>query len=472
MHTIRRLSGPYGAGGIDVTERSKEKRITGSVVVRMLGILIVSAAVSIGCLCFFYLNRFRVQEFLMNHTEILNDERDEFLQWMNEQSRNYKMYPTGKEVDEADREMLDQEYLPFLFEHRDPYSTFWLYNDETGRYVTGYVADVLADKPWLLGTSFLEDQAEQVETRLLFQDGTATLIVESYRVLRIFFCYMGGAVLFSILLFLFPVIIYIYRRMKYLKKIRQQALEMAGGNLACSITVTGSDEISSLAQELDYLRCALKEQIEEERKSYQANRELIRAVSHDLRTPLTTLYGYLEILSRGMGKPEQYGRYLARCLNKTEELKNMSDRMFEYTLVFEGAEEVEKQELSLSVLWEEFINSAKELEEEGFVVEIKERTRWKPEEIIFQGNPFLLKRLWDNLFSNIRRYADRTEPVSIEVMANHGKTGIIIKNRIMKNREAAGSGVGLKSARRIADIHKWSLNWEEEDGVFSVVLLF
>ena len=92
--------------------------------------------------------------------------------------------------------------------------------------------------------------------------------------------------------------------------------------------------------------------------------------------------------------------------------------------------------------------------------------------MIFQGNPFLLKRLWDNLFSNIRRYADKTEPVSIEVMANHGKTGIIIKNRIMKNREAAGSGVGLKSARCIAQIHRWSLTWEEEEGVFSVVLLF
>ena len=288
MHTIRRLSGPYGAGRIDVTERSKEKRITGSVVVRMLEILILSAAVSIGCLCFFYLNRFRVQEFLMYHTEILSNERDEFIQWMNSQSRNYKMYPTGKEVDEADREMLDQEYLPFLFAHRDPYASFWIYNDETGRYVTGYVADVLADKPWLLGSSFLEDQAERVET---------------------------------------------------LKKIRQQALEMAGGNLECPIKVAGNDEISSLAQELDYLRCALKEQIEEERKSYQANRELIRAVS-------------------------------------------------------------------------------------------------------------------------------------IEVMANHGKTGIIIKNRIMKNREAAGSGVGLKSARCIAQIHQWSLTWEEEDGVFSVVLLF
>lgn len=126
----------------------------------------------------------------------------------------------------------------------------------------------------------------------------------------------------------------------------------------------------------------------------------------------------------------------------------------------------------MAVLWKEFENGAKELEDEGFIVEIKERTRWKPEEIIFQGNPFLLKRLWDNLFSNIRRYADKTEPVSIEVMANHGKTGIIIKNRIMKNREAAGSGVGLKSARCIAQIHQWSLTWEEEDGVFSVVLLF
>lgn len=200
---------------------------------------------------------------------------------------------------------------------------------------------------WLLGSSFLEDQAERVETSLLFQDGTATLIVESYRVLRIFSWYMGGVVLFSLLLFLLPVIIYIYRRMKYLKKIRQQALEMAGGNLECPIKVAGNDEISSLAQELDYLRCALKEQIEEERKSYQANRELIRAVSHDLRTPLTTLYGYLEILNKGLGKPEQRGMYLKRCLDKTEEIRNMSDRMFEYTLVFEGTEEVEKQELFL-----------------------------------------------------------------------------------------------------------------------------
>lgn len=455
-----------------MTEKRREKKKNSSVIVKMSGILILSAAVSIGSLCFFYLNRFRVQEFLMNHTEILNDERDEFMRWMNEQSRNYKMYPTGKEVDEADREMVDKEYLPFLFEHRDPYASFWIYEDETGRYVTGYMADVLADKPWLLGTSFLEDQAEEIETRLLFQDGTATLIVESYRVLRILSWYMGGAVVFSLLLFLLPVMIYIYRRMEYLKKIRQQALEMAGGNLVCPITVTGNDEISSLAQELDYLRCTLKKQIEEERKSYQANRELIRAVSHDLRTPLTTLYGYLEILNRGMGKPEQYGRYLKRCLDKTEEIRNMSDRMFEYTLVFEGAEEVEKQELSLAVLWKEFENRIKELKEAGFLVEIREKTGWKPEERTFQGNPFLLKRLSDNLFSNIRRYGDKTAPVFIEVMESHGKTGVVIKNRSLEVQEAAGSGVGLKSARRIADIHKWSLNWKEEDGVFSVVLLF
>lgn len=455
-----------------MTEKRREKKKNSSVIVKMSGILILSAAVSIGSLCFFYLNRFRVQEFLMNHTEILNDERDEFMRWMNEQSRNYKMYPTGKEVDEADREMVDKEYLPFLFEHRDPYASFWIYEDETGRYVTGYMADVLADKPWLLGTSFLEDQAEEIETRLLFQDGTATLIVESYRVLRILSWYMGGAVVFSLLLFLLPVMIYIYRRMEYLKKIRQQALEMAGGNLVCPITVTGNDEISSLAQELDYLRCTLKKQIEEERKSYQANRELIRAVSHDLRTPLTTLYGYLEILNRGMGKPEQYGRYLKRCLDKTEEIRNMSDRMFEYTLVFEGAEEVEKQELSLAVLWKEFENRIKELKEAGFLVEIREKTGWKPEERTFQGNPFLLKRLSDNLFSNIRRYGDKTAPVFIEVMESHGKTEVVIKNRSLEVQEAAGSGVGLKSARRIADIHKWSLNWKEEDGVFSVVLLF
>lgn len=408
----------------------------------------------------------------MYHTDILNDERDEFMQWMNDQSRNYKMYPTGEEVDEADREMLDTEYLPFLFEHRDPYASFWIYNDETGRYVTGYIADVLADKPWLLGSSFLEDQAEQVETRLLFQDGTATMIVESYRVLRILSWYMGGAVLFSLLLFLLPVIIYIYRRMKYLKEIRIQALEMAGGNLACPITVRGNDEISSLAQELDYLRGALKEQMEGERKSYQANRELIRAVSHDLRTPLTTLYGYLEILNRGMGKPDQYEKHLRKCLEKTEEIRHMSDRMFEYTLVFEGEEEVEKQELSMDFLWKIWEEGVEELSRKGFSVETKKEESRSRESIRFLGNPFLLKRLCDNLFSNIRRYGDKTKPVVIELWQREGKTEICMKNGISGIRKAAGSGVGLKSARRIAQIHGGTLSWEEDKGIFSVVLLF
>ena len=58
-------------------------------------------------------------------------------------------------------------------------------------------------------------------------------------------------------------------------------------------------------------------------------------MSHDLRTPLTILNGYLEILKLGRNDPKMQEEYLERCLRKTADIKEMTDKMFEYALVFE-----------------------------------------------------------------------------------------------------------------------------------------
>ena len=91
------------------------------------------------------------------------------------------------------------------------------------------------------------------------------------------------------------------------------------------VTIKGKDEISALASELDSLRFALKISIENERQAYLDNQELIRAFSHDIRTPLSFLNGYLEILKRKKGNPDNYPVYIQKCLEKTKELKDMTE---------------------------------------------------------------------------------------------------------------------------------------------------
>ena len=112
------------------------------------------------------------------------------------------------------------------------------------------------------------------------------------------------------------------------------------------------------------MRLTLKNSMENERKVHRDNQELIRAVSHDLRTPLTALNGYLEILHR-----KKAGRrlpaYIQKCLEKTEEIRNLSDKMFEYALVFENTGEIIMQTWNPSMFAEMVKEMAEELSVQG-----------------------------------------------------------------------------------------------------------
>lgn len=103
---------------------------------------------------------------------------------------------------------------------------------------------------------------------------------------------------------------------------------MASGDLTTPVIPGSKDELGILARELDNLRITLHETITNEQESHQANQDLITAMSHDLRTPLTVLKGYLEILRLGKNADMQT-EYLNRCIQKTEDIQEMSDRMFD-----------------------------------------------------------------------------------------------------------------------------------------------
>lgn len=480
-----------------MNERKKTRKITGE----MFLVLLVSALLAIGCMLFLYENRYNVFEWALR-ANLVTDGRDDYIRWISQEAPKYELEVTG-DVAEADREIYDQEKLPFLFENKDPYIGVGFYNNETGLYVTGYMPEILSDNYWgwwfFTDTPLIVNQGERVETNVQFKDCIATMIVESYRIIKIFPVYLGVCIALCLFIFLTPVLFFVHWRMKYLGKVRSEVLVMAQGDLDHPLCVQGNDEITSLAQELDYLRQALKENIEKERQSHRANQELIRAMSHDLRTPLTTLYGYLEILGHSKGNAAKYPEYVQRCIAKTEEIRGMSDKMFEYALVFDAQDEVDRQKLPLEQIWSELREQVEYLRSQGFQAKM-------PEGCVeggFLGNAFLMKRLLGNLFSNIQRYGEKSVPVEICVEAcmeaaggieaagitgvsgttetagitdaaggtETGNIRVTLCNRVRMESTAAGSGVGLKSAERIALLHEGRLTWEEKEGYFKASLL-
>ena len=114
---------------------------------------------------------------------------------------------------------------------------------------------------------------------------------------------------------LLDVFCFLRKKVQDIGILKDHILQMSGGDLNHPIASMGNDELGVLARELDQMRSTLYTNIQQEVESRRANQDLITAMSHDLRTPLTILHGYLDILALGRN-PEQQSEYVRRCLQK------------------------------------------------------------------------------------------------------------------------------------------------------------
>ena len=127
----------------------------------------------------------------------------------------------------------------------------------------------------------------------------------------------------------------------YIKRVTGRILDLgedvnavAAGNTASVISVSGKDEIATLAANVENMRSSMVENYEKEKAALNANSELITSMSHDIRTPLTVLLGYLDIMSASAEGDEQMQAYIKAAESTALRLKRLSDDMFGYLLVF------------------------------------------------------------------------------------------------------------------------------------------
>lgn len=304
---------------------------------------------------------------------------------------------------------------------------------------------------------------------LEFSDGEAYLIVSSFIGITFIIRYVIIVLILSILLFIFLIMSFIHQKMKYILSIEEEMEYIKTGDFHHTIPYKGNDEITDLARQLNHLRDALYDNMIKEEEARTANYELVTAMSHDLRTPLTSLLGYLDILSMKIYKSDEArDEYIEKSKRKAEQIKELSDKLFNHFLVYSKDEELQLHLISNGEFMQIFNFYHEDLKEHKFEVLTKiENKEWK-----MMGDEAVLQRIFDNIFSNIMKYAERGI-VTITLQFEQNNMILRITNRKKKSASLEkGTQIGLKSVGKLMKGLNGSFQYKQNDEEFIVELAF
>ena len=306
--------------------------------------------------------------------------------------------------------------------------------------------------------------ASDGELHLYMVDYTEHLYYDVFNIVSILLAFVG----FVLVMWLY--FIEITRRITRLGK---EVTAIADGEIDRAITADGEDEITRLCNDVEYMRTSMLENIEKERAALDANRELITAMSHDIRTPLTVLLGYLDIMKLNAAD-EDMQQYIEVSERTALRLKKMSDDMFGYFLVYGGGVEVEVQECDARTLVDQMLSGhVFLLREQGYEIEFNFETEGNDflSDVVVVTDPPQLMRIVENIFSNIMKYADKEKPVTVFVGSETDEMTIKVYNYVGKNPDMAQkNGIGLRSCMKLANAMDIRFSSEEEDGIFASLM--
>lgn len=304
--------------------------------------------------------------------------------------------------------------------------------------------------------------------KIAFADADTQVFLESYSEYQYYNLLNYVDLAISFVFFLLLMLLLINVKTSYVEVLENEIKILEGGNLEYPITIKGKDELASLAQSINEMRKSFIERLASEEEARNANHELVTAMSHDLRTPLTALIGYLDIIQyRKYKTEEQLFKYVANSKDNAYRIKHLSDQLFEYFLMSHTpGEPLELESYDGVALLDQLIGThAPLLIDEGLAVE------WVPCETEFTLNvhAMSMQRVFDNLFSNMLKYADKSEPATIRCERSEEKLHLLIENRIDPEADSAAStGIGIKVCEKIIQAHGGTFRAEAIDGRYAV----
>ncbi|ASW43878.1 MAG: HAMP domain-containing histidine kinase [Clostridiales bacterium] len=281
-----------------------------------------------------------------------------------------------------------------------------------------------------------------------------------------------------------------YRRTKSLVDIIDQTEIMADGDLDRLIEVDINNDMKILADNINSISRKLKERTIEERIAQKTKNDLITNVSHDLRTPLTSIMGYLEIIDKDKYEDEVRLRYYASiAYEKAKSLSLLINDLFELTKMQNNSIKLNKSIINLV----ELVGQVTAYFEYQFKkADMEARINFSEDKLIVKGDGEKLVRVFENLLSNAIKYGQEGYYVDIVTRAEEDMAVVQVINygeaipsvdlpyifdrfyRIEKSRNSnkGGSGLGLAITKNIVELHggKISAYSDDDKTVFEVKL--
>ena len=296
----------------------------------------------------------------------------------------------------------------------------------------------------------------------------------------------GSWIEFFVLIMLFGIqlwfLIYFVNKLGYLNEIMKGVHRIKEGEINYKIEEKNDIYFSSLANDINNISQGLENSIEQRIKSERMKSELITNVSHDLKTPLTSIINYVELIKKEENiQPEYLKDYVQVLDKKSKRLKILIEDLFEASKASTGNIELELVRLDLKQLLQQSIG---ELEDKLEEANLSLRVNLTEEDTYVLADGRRLYRVFENLLCNISKYSLKNTRVYIDVTKEDGKIITTMKNissyelnfdpdeimerfkRADESRNTEGSGLGLAIARDLVGLQGGKMSIEIDGDLF------
>ncbi|MDN4083516.1 sensor histidine kinase [Paenibacillus polymyxa] len=286
--------------------------------------------------------------------------------------------------------------------------------------------------------------------------------------------------------FIFTFLVLTRRIVRDLITLEQGLQFISEGNLHYRVPVVRQDELGRVAHNINRMTERLEQQIVKEREIEKSKMELITGISHDLRTPLTSIIGYIELLrTDSYQDKDEYTRFVQNTYNKAIHLKKLLDDLFEYTRLTSVDTHLNLRRINLFQLLDQLLFEFEPIAQENGVYIVKDIG---DSSIITSVDSDKMARAIDNLLMNALKYSLKPGGICIRLQATPEQITIEVENegipltqdqkeklfdrfyKVDHSRSSegiqTGAGLGLSIARNIVELHQGTLTLNHTNNTF------
>lgn len=413
----------------------------------------------------------------------------------------YMMYIRLENIAEEDeRRLEDKAFLEDLNEEASRVSSYIVVRKGTEEYYTGneemsgrffsrLPAYGFESKDSNSGFYYNDMQKLVKQIDFVFSDGDEGSLFLVTRVnsvvSRSFLIYLFSAIIFILVLTSIVLTQWVYKGFfEPINRLNVAMQQIAEGNFEYSLTSEDTNEIGELYRNYEDMRLRLKESTEEKIQNERQNRELVSNISHDLKTPITAIKGYVEGIMDGVADtPEKMDRYIKTIYTKANDMNRLINELTYYSGIDSNRIPYNFHRINLADFFQDCVEDVG-LDLESKNIELNYSNLVDPSTRII-ADPEQLKKVIDNIVGNSIKYMDKPKGVinirildevdSVRVEIEDNGKGISTKDLgkiferfyrtdASRNSSTGGSGIGLSIVKKIIEDHGGYIWATSKDG--------